>query len=828
MKKLINSLAFGLVVFLANNAIGQTVIWTETFSNACASGCFANAYVGPNGAWTQTLTGANGVDANQWFISGSECGNNAGACGTGCGAVDPSLHLGANLPLIATVDPGAAYAAGGGGFFFIETDVRIESPTIDLTGESNITLNFNYMDNYTGSPTADPFDVGDLWYFDGAVWALLDNMAITGAGCAPQGTWTAYSIALPASADNNANVKIGFHWFNDDDNIGGDPSFAVDDITLTVPTVGGPTVSFSASLVNICEGTCIDFTDLTVLGPGPYVFDWDFTGATPATSAAQNPTGICYNTAGLYSVSLEVTDGSGTGSQTFTNYITVAGPADAGTDAAVNVCNNSTLNLNTSLVGADPGGVWTETSGTPSGQFTPGTGILDGNGLTVGNVYTFDYIVTATAPCVGTDVATITVTVQNCTPGVITASFTPSQTTICVGDCITFAEASFGAGIIGWGWQFTNGTPATAITQNPGSVCFNVAGAQDVTLTITDGVIFDDTTITITVNSLPIVTANANPGTTVCAGDPVTLTGSGAASYVWNNGAIDGLPFTPASTLTYTVTGTAVSGCENTANVTITVVTCVPMIAGFSYPDNICMGDCITFTDTTTGAPNSWTWDFGGGSTPNTSTDQNPVVCFDAIGTFNIQLTTTDAGGNTSSTTNSISVFGMPLVIAELDTVIEIGGSAVMSANGSGPGSYWWSPDYGNIDCDTCSTTFAFPEVDTNYVVTFTDVNGCTATDSIRVYVNFIEAIGVPQAFSPNGDDNNDILFVKGFGITTMKFVIYNRYGEVVFETTDQNIGWDGTFKNRDENPGVFVWVLEYTVLTGKGGLMSGNTTLVR
>src|SRR5690606_3645396 len=139
-----------------------------------------------------------------------------------------------------------------------------------------------------------------------------------------------------------------------------------------------------------------------------------------------------------------------------------------------------TFDLNTLLSGADAGGTWAETSGTPSGQFTAGTGILNANGLTVGNIYTFTYTVTPTAPCVGNDVATFTVTIVDC--NILTASFVPSSTNICVGDCITFNENSTGPGIIGWGWQFASGTPATALTQNPGTVCFNTAGSHDVTL----------------------------------------------------------------------------------------------------------------------------------------------------------------------------------------------------------------------------------------------------------------------------------------------------------------------------------------------------------
>lgn len=333
---------------------------------------------------------------------------------------------------------------------------------------------------------------------------------------------------------------------------------------------------------------------------------------------------------------------------------------------------------------------------------------------------------------------------------------------------------------------------------------------------------------TIVVNALPNVTAIANPSMNLCTGDPLTLSGGGASSYVWDNGVVNGVSFLPTSNGTYTVTGTDMNGCINTASVAITVAPCEPLVAGFSYPDNICVGDCITFTDTTTGNPISWSWDFDGAATPNTSTIQNPNVCFTTTGTFNIQLTTSDAGGNTSSTTNSISVFSQPTLTVGLDSVIDIGGEVMLAANGSGLGNYLWTPSEGTVACDTCSSTYASPIITTQYIMTFSDSNSCIVQDTVFIYVNFIEGIGVPQAFSPNADGNNDILFVKGFGIEQMSFKIYNRYGQMVFETYEQSIGWDGKFKQLEQNPGVFVWVLEYTLINGSTGKISGNTTLIR
>jgi gliding motility-associated-like protein len=132
------------------------------------------------------------------------------------------------------------------------------------------------------------------------------------------------------------------------------------------------------------------------------------------------------------------------------------------------------------------------------------------------------------------------------------------------------------------------------------------------------------------------------------------------------------------------------------------------------------------------------------------------------------------------------------------------------------------------VACDTCAFTSADPWVTTAYIVTLTDVNGCAGQDTVDIYVNFIEGIGVPSAFSPNADGHNDVLYVKGVGIVALNFSVYNRYGQKVFETLDQNIGWDGTYLGRDENSGVFTWILEYNMVNNSAGILKGNTTLIR
>ena len=133
---------------------------------------------------------------------------------------------------------------------------------INLTGYSSITLTFKYMEN--GQGALDDFLVE---YWDGAVWAALVNPPKTAGGCAGgQGLWTAYSVALPASANNNPTVRLGFRWQNNNDALGTDPSVAIDDVQLTVPYV--PTCL--GPLVNeVSNGLATEqeYIELLVCGP---------------------------------------------------------------------------------------------------------------------------------------------------------------------------------------------------------------------------------------------------------------------------------------------------------------------------------------------------------------------------------------------------------------------------------------------------------------------------------------------------------------------------------------------------------------------------------
>lgn len=160
---------------------------------------------------------------------------------------------------------------------------------------------------------------------------------------------------------------------------------------------------------------------------------------------------------------------------------------------------------------------------------------------------------------------------------------------------------------------------------------------------------------------------------------------------------------------------------------------------------------------------------------------------------------------------------------------ILLGEGTVLSASPAGF-NYQWSPDEDVIN-PNAATTEAFPTVTTTYTLTVSD-GECIYNDEVTVRVVELicgpPAIYVPNAFTPNSDGLNEKLFVRGTFITDLYFVIYNRWGEKVFETTSLEEGWDGTFKGRMADPAVFVYYLEALCEGGEEYFEKGNITVIR
>jgi gliding motility-associated-like protein len=146
----------------------------------------------------------------------------------------------------------------------------------------------------------------------------------------------------------------------------------------------------------------------------------------------------------------------------------------------------------------------------------------------------------------------------------------------------------------------------------------------------------------------------------------------------------------------------------------------------------------------------------------------------------------------------------------------------------SGGNSYTWQPPTG-LNNPNISNPVAILQNDITYTVQVSTAEGCTGSDSInvKVYANF--EVFVPTAFSPNDDRLNDILRPLGKGIKMVKyFKVYNRYGQLVFESRDMNDGWNGTFKGKLQPMGVYVWMVGAIDIFGRLMNKNGTTVLIQ
>lgn len=216
-------------------------------------------------------------------------------------------------------------------------------------------------------------------------------------------------------------------------------------------------------------------------------------------------------------------------------------------------------------------------------------------------------------------------------------------------------------------------------------------------------------TINVTVSAPPV---NAGQDVAVCAGTAVTLSGSGAVSYSWDNSVTDNTPFTPVATNSYIVTGTDSIGCTATDTVTVTVNSLPSVNAGSDVA--VCAGDSLMLAGS--GAV-SYSWD-------NSVIDNMPFV---PAASMSYIVTGTDVNGCMNTDTVSVTVNPLPVVSAGNDVTV-CGGSSVV-LNGSGAAAYSWN---NNV---TDGVAFV-PATSGSYIVTGMDANGCTAMDTVNVTVN--------------------------------------------------------------------------------------------
>ena len=378
--------------------------------------------------------------------------------------------------------------------------------------------------------------------------------------------------------------------------------------------------------------------------------------------------------------------------------------------------------------------------------------------------------------------------------------------------------------IASWQWYFGDG--GTANTQN---TSHNYSpGPYIVKLVVTDIKGCKDSIIkNIIASSL---TVDAGNDSTICSGQSITFLASsnGGTQFQWtpasllnSNTILNPTATPPAGETTFYLTATNASGCSQKDSVSVFVR--AQNVFSVNAPSPVCKNDSVQLKAQ---GGDIYLWQPSAGINPTIS---NPFVAPQMTTTYTVQITDTLCGFSQALSTQVV-VLSLPNVQAFKQNDIDcIQNTARLNA--SGAVKYIWAPA-ASLNNSNIASPVATPTASILYTVQGTDIAGCKNTDTISVIVDYSVKNGlflVPNAFTPNNDGLNDCFGIKHWGLLErVEFNIYNRWGELIFHTTDASKCWDGTWKNLKQDPGVFVYWVRAKSPCGGDVFRKGTVVLIR
>ena len=322
---------------------------------------------------------------------------------------------------------------------------------------------------------------------------------------------------------------------------------------------------------------------------------------------------------------------------------------------------------------------------------------------------------------------------------------------------------------------------------------------------------------TITVHSLPVVSAGND--ISLCVGETVILTGSGAGAggvYTWDNGIVNGIGFVPVDTTIYTVTGTDINGCQDTDEVTVNVVP-FPVMNIQGYNLSGCEPVTSSFDNLSSGILVDCHWVFSNGVTIDDC--GSTTVTFEYAGCYDVTLYASTAEGcsSTLTLTDYVCVDANPIADFEAnpDELSTYNWESQMENQSSGADSYIWDFGDGSANSYTTNPSHEFPNVYGGtyqiMLIAITDA-GCrdTAYQTIKLREELLYY--VPNTFTPDGDIYNQTfkpIFATGFDPQGYTLLIFNRWGDIVFESHDVEVGWNGLYNGSIAQDGTYTWKIE-------------------
>lgn len=584
----------------------------------------------------------------------------------------------------------------------------------------------------------------------------------------------------------------------------------------------------------ICAYEAGDITFTASKGAAPYTIQLQVTapGGGTSTITKSVPSNAPYtfnvlplNSApGTYTITLtSVADGGGCPRTTGLNSVTVTVTAKPTltTSGDVTICEGASSTVTVR-------GATTYTWSSATGLST-----ATGNSVTASPITTTTYTVTgATNGCTATADVKVTVIPRPAKP-VVTPLYT-----YCLDATATQLSATGGAGnTMTWfsnpslsGGSATAPTPSTAVY---GTLYYFV------NQTNSSGCVSDTARIAITVFPNPVVDFSMPAG--VCAPNgsaqftnESSITDGSTMNYSWNFGDGSALStqrdpihiYATAGSYNVNLSVSSNHGCTGDATKVMSAFVEKP-VADFSVnPTALCQGQDNTFLDLSTpaGTINKWNWNFGDGTSP--SAISNPRHRYNRPGTYSASLVVTNTTGCVSDpVSKDVIVYLKPVVDAGKNFVVPTGSTVQFqaTANDTTLLKFVWTPATGLSSATALRPTLVVTQNQV-YKITATGDGGCTASDTLSVSV--LNPVEVPNAFSPNGDGINDRWEIPNLlDYPGAKVEIYNRWGQLVYQSYGYNKPWDGTFKGQPLPLGAY-----YYVITLNNGFkpVTGSVTIIK
>ena len=796
-----------------------------------------------------------------------------------CGPTQANLRITNLPPLTNTISSTSVEACykelititgdtptGGNGTYAYQWQVSADGTTwSDISGQTSKDLNIQITasSSYRRVVNSNPCTLTSEAIKITVLQIIGNNNIITADQTICSGT---APLALNGTVPINGNGTYFYQWESSSDN--GNTWINVDGATELNFTPPIPTATILYRRL-VASGTCSDLSNsvkITVNPPAKAEFTFTvdkgcppFT-LTPAIIKAipypdrngtytwfadGNPIGTGINFPGYtiteenrsVVIKLVVTSSLGCNSGEFSHtFSTQQNVIAAFTQSATQGCGPLTVNFtNTSNSLTESSFKWDFGNGTTSNQAQPGPVTFQSD--PTGKDITYTITLSAITPC-GTTTKTATVFVQ----GEPKSIFSPDKTTGCSPLTVNFSNTSPESSGTTYTFDFNDGSPLL-VTNNRNSVShlFTTLAVRDYVVTMTAenacGKSSSSYTLRVAPNDItPELVVNAGE-LSGCAPFTVNFYNNtkGASRFAYDFGDETGLQITNSAPETvshiftkpgtYTVTLYATNDCSNAQTTeTITVLT-QPTVEFTADKTAICDGGLVKFRNTSKNAI-GYAWDFGDGTT---SFAFEPEHVYTGAGqNFTVKLTTTNALG----CTNTLILTDYIKIAPELKSIFTVLPGNELSipnftfsfrdASLNGAGSWEWNFGDGTVST-LQNPTHTYANVG-DYTVTLKVLNkeGCSATSSQAVRIIGVPGfLYVPNSFMPGSAKNELQTFkAKGRGIYNWTMTIFNKWGQVLWETTKLDDGaplesWDGTYKGQPQPQGVYFWKIEVKFING-------------